>query len=105
MTNYISGLVFVVLALIGAAIALAIGLVSPVVAIVLAAVWFAAAVVASSSIKLAAQWEQALVFRVGKYHGIRGPGLFLDVMDAVKSFARSRHRRNGRIAQDPAASI
>jgi len=79
MINYISGLVFVVLALIGAAIALAIGLVSPVVAIVLAAVWFMASIAASSSIKLAAQWEQALVFRLGKYHGIRGPGLFLIV--------------------------
>ena len=79
MINYISGLVFVVLLVIGAAIALAIGLVSPVVAILVAVVWFVAAVIASSSIKLAAQWEQALVFRHGKYHSIRGPGLFLIV--------------------------
>jgi regulator of protease activity HflC (stomatin/prohibitin superfamily) len=79
MINYISGLVFVVLLVIGAAIALAIGLVSPVVAILVAVVWFVAAVIASSSIKLAAQWEQALVFRLGKYHSIRGPGLFLIV--------------------------
>jgi regulator of protease activity HflC (stomatin/prohibitin superfamily) len=79
MINYISGLVFVVLLLIGATIAVLIGLVNPNIAIVLAAVWFVAAVVASSSIKLAAQWEQALVFRLGKYHSIRGPGLFLIV--------------------------
>jgi len=75
--NYISGLVLVVLLVIGAAIALAIGLTYPIVAILVAVVWFVAAVIASSSIKLAAQWEQALVFRLGKYHGIRGPGLFL----------------------------
>jgi regulator of protease activity HflC (stomatin/prohibitin superfamily) len=77
MINYISGLVFVVLLVIGAAIALAIGLVNPIVAILVAVVWFVAAVIASSSIKLAAQWEQALVFRLGKYHDTRGPGLFL----------------------------
>lgn len=79
MINYISGLVFVVLLVIGAAIALAIGLVYPIVAVLVAIVWFVAAVIASSSIKLAAQWEQALVFRLGKYHNIRGPGLFLIV--------------------------
>jgi regulator of protease activity HflC (stomatin/prohibitin superfamily) len=79
MINYISGLVFVVLLVIGAAIAIVIGLVSPIVAVPFAVVWFVAAVIASSSIKLAAQWEQALVFRLGKYHGTRGPGLFLIV--------------------------
>jgi regulator of protease activity HflC (stomatin/prohibitin superfamily) len=79
MINYISGLVFVVLGLIGAAIALSIGLVSPVVAVLFAVVWLVADVIAASSIKLAAQWEQALVFRLGKYHSIRGPGLFVVV--------------------------
>jgi regulator of protease activity HflC (stomatin/prohibitin superfamily) len=79
MINYISGLVFVVLLVIGAALALAIGLASPALAILIAIVWFVAAAIAASSIKLAAQWEQALVFRLGKYHSIRGPGLFLIV--------------------------
>jgi regulator of protease activity HflC (stomatin/prohibitin superfamily) len=49
------------------------------VAVPFAVVWFVAAVIASSSVKLAAQWEQALVFRLGKYHDTRGPGLFLIV--------------------------
>jgi regulator of protease activity HflC (stomatin/prohibitin superfamily) len=79
MINYISGLVFVVLLVIGAALALAIGLGSPVVAVLFAIAWLVADVVAASSIKLAAQWEQALVFRLGKYHSIRGPGLFVIV--------------------------
>ena len=79
MINYISGLVFVVLLVIGAAIAFAIGLGSPVVAVLFAIAWLVADVVAASSIKLAAQWEQALVFRLGKYHSIRGPGLFVIV--------------------------
>jgi regulator of protease activity HflC (stomatin/prohibitin superfamily) len=79
MINYISGLVFVVLLVIGAALALAIGLGSPAVAVLFAIAWLVADVVAASSIKLAAQWEQALVFRLGKYHSIRGPGLFVIV--------------------------
>jgi regulator of protease activity HflC (stomatin/prohibitin superfamily) len=79
MINYISGLVFVVLLVIGAALAVAIGLGSPVVAVLFAIAWLVADVVAASSIKLAAQWEQALVFRLGKYHSIRGPGLFVIV--------------------------
>jgi regulator of protease activity HflC (stomatin/prohibitin superfamily) len=79
MINYISGLVFVVLLVIGAALAVAIGLGSPAVAVLFAIAWLVADVVAASSIKLAAQWEQALVFRLGKYHSIRGPGLFVIV--------------------------
>ena len=79
MINYISGLVFVVLLLIGAALALAIGLGSPAAAVLFAITWLVADIIAASSIKLAAQWEQALVFRLGKYHSIRGPGLFMVV--------------------------
>ena len=77
MINYISGLVFVVLLLIGAAVGLLIQVASPLWAMVFAAIWLVGAIVAASSIKLAAQWEQAVVFRLGKYYGIRGPGLFL----------------------------
>jgi regulator of protease activity HflC (stomatin/prohibitin superfamily) len=79
MINYISGLVFVVLCVVGAALALLIALFNPVLAVLFAVIWFVTGMIASSSIKLAAQWEQALVFRLGKYHSIRGPGLFLIV--------------------------
>ena len=77
MNNYISVLVFAILLIVGAAIALPIALANPIAAIAVAVVWFAAAAAAASSIKLAAQWEQGLVFRLGKYHSTRGPGLFL----------------------------
>jgi regulator of protease activity HflC (stomatin/prohibitin superfamily) len=86
MINYISGLVFAVLLLIGAACALLIALANPIAGIALAIVWFAADVAISSSIKLAAQWEQGLVFRLGKYHSTRGPGLFfvIPLVDQVR---------------------
>ena len=77
MVNYISSLVFVVIFLVGAACAALNAQVHPALATGIAVGSFAAAVIVSSSIKLAAQWEQALVFRLGKYHSIRGPGLFL----------------------------
>lgn len=79
MINYISGLVFVVLLLVGAALVALVGMFNPVLAILVAAIWFVLDIIAASSIKLAAQWEQALVFRLGKYHSIRGPGLFMVV--------------------------
>lgn len=77
MINYTSGLVFVVLMLIGAPVGLLIELASPLWATVFASIWLVGAIVTSSSIKLAAQWEHAVVFRLGQYHDIRGPGLFL----------------------------
>lgn len=42
--------------------------------------------VVSSAVKIAAEWEKGIVFRLGKYHGQRGPGLFtiLPFFDSVK---------------------
>ena len=37
----------------------------------------AVGVLLASSIKVADQWEKAVVLRLGKYRGIRGPGPFL----------------------------
>jgi regulator of protease activity HflC (stomatin/prohibitin superfamily) len=84
--NYISGLVFVVLLLVGAALVALVGMFNPVLAILVGAIWFVIDIIAASSIKLAAQWEQALVFRLGKYHSIRGPGLFtvVPLVDQVR---------------------
>ncbi len=37
------------------------------------------AIVVSSSIKVADQWNKAVVLRLGRFHSLRGPGLFLIV--------------------------
>ena len=86
MINYISGLVFVVLLMVGAAVALAIGWVNLPWAVLFGVVWLVSDVIAASSIKLAAQWEQAVVFRLGKYQSTRGPGLFqvIPLVDQVR---------------------
>ena len=77
MVNYISGLVFVVLLLVGGAVVVPIGRDNPGLAGLVAIAWLVVDLVLSSSIRLAAQWEKAVVFRLGKYHAVKGPGLFL----------------------------
>jgi regulator of protease activity HflC (stomatin/prohibitin superfamily) len=54
------------------------------------ALWIAAisglvAIVVSSSIKIADQWEKAVVLRLGRFHSLRGPGLFfiIPIVDTV----------------------
>ena len=79
MVNYISGLVFVVLFLVGGAWILPMFLGSPDFAFVVGFVWVLLDVIIASAIRLAAQWEKAVVFRLGKFSSIKGPGLFFIV--------------------------
>jgi regulator of protease activity HflC (stomatin/prohibitin superfamily) len=48
----------------------------------------------SSSIHIADQWERAVVLRVGKYKGLRGPGLFfiVPIIDKVSDYIDQRIR-------------
>ena len=47
-----------------------------------------------SSIKIADQWEKAVVLRMGKYSGLKGPGLFLiiPIIDQISTFIDQRVR-------------
>ena len=51
--------------------------VHPVLAVIVGIVWLVADLILASAIKLAAQWQRAVVFRLGKFKDIKGPGLFL----------------------------
>ncbi|MCS6861369.1 MAG: slipin family protein, partial [Abditibacteriales bacterium] len=81
MVNYISGLVFVLWLLVGAA---GFYLFYPfwqtestmVTGSGAAVAWLVIGGIVSSAIQLAAQWERAVVFRLGRFKDIRGPGLF-----------------------------
>jgi regulator of protease activity HflC (stomatin/prohibitin superfamily) len=79
MVNYISGLVFWVLLVLGGMMILPMAQTSPGAAIVLGILWFLFDLIISSAIQLAAQWERAVVFRLGKFQSVRGPGLFMIV--------------------------
>ncbi len=77
MVNYISGLVFVVLAVLGALLLIPIVQADPASGAVFIFVWMLGDVILSSAIRIAAQWEKGVVFRLGKFSSIKGPGLFL----------------------------
>jgi regulator of protease activity HflC (stomatin/prohibitin superfamily) len=51
----------------------------------IAAISFLVAIIVSSAIKIADQWEKAVVLRLGRFHSLRGPGLFLiiPIIDTV----------------------
>ncbi len=44
------------------------------------------------ALKIAQQWEKAVVLRLGKFHGLRGPGVFwvIPVLDAVSNWIDHR---------------
>jgi regulator of protease activity HflC (stomatin/prohibitin superfamily) len=48
----------------------------------------------TSSIKIADQWEKAVVFRMGKYVGLKGPGIFfiLPILDKIIYYIDQRVR-------------
>jgi regulator of protease activity HflC (stomatin/prohibitin superfamily) len=77
MVNYISGLVFVILLLIGVAIVAPFAEAHPVIATVVGILWLVVDTILASAIHLAAQWQRGVVFRLGKFQEIKGPGLFL----------------------------
>jgi regulator of protease activity HflC (stomatin/prohibitin superfamily) len=77
VVNYISGLVFVILLLIGAAVVGTMAQAAPGLAVLVAIAWLLADLILASSIRLAAQWEKAVVFRLGQFKDVKGPGLFL----------------------------
>jgi regulator of protease activity HflC (stomatin/prohibitin superfamily) len=86
MVNYISGIAFVVLLLLGMGGAYAFGQERPGVGAIFFLAWLFLDLVVSSAIRLAAQWEKAVVFRLGKFHCMKGPGLFMIVplVDQIK---------------------
>ncbi len=48
----------------------------------------------ASSIQIADQWEKAVVLRMGRYNGLKGPGLFfiIPIIDQVNSYIDQRVR-------------
>ena len=93
--NPISLAIAAVLVVIGAlAIALARLFVPGVLLIVLAAIVLA-------SLKMARQWEQAVVLRAGKFLAVRGPGLFwmIPVVDSIAAVIDTRIRTTQFLAE------
>lgn len=86
VVNYISGLVFLALLLVGLVVSAVAFYVNPVLGVVVAVAWLILDGVVSSGVRLAAQWERGVVLRLGKYSSTKGPGLFviIPMIDQVR---------------------
>jgi regulator of protease activity HflC (stomatin/prohibitin superfamily) len=84
--NIIAVFVFVGFVLLGILNALAVGNPIPIVP------WIFAGIVAAQSPRIAQQWERAIVLRLGRFHSMRGPGLFWIVpfIDTVSAWIDQR---------------
>jgi len=53
-----------------------------------------ASVLAASSLQIADQWEKAVVLRMGKYKGLKGPGVFfiIPILDQIINYIDQRIR-------------
>jgi regulator of protease activity HflC (stomatin/prohibitin superfamily) len=86
-------LVFLVILGLGAAIAYAVnGMVGNGAAISAAIVAFVLAGIASSAIRVADQWDRAVILRLGQFHSLKGPGLFflIPVIDTIPYWIDTR---------------
>lgn len=86
MNNPIAGLVFFALLIVGFLIGAPIFMANQGLGAFLGMVWFFLSMVISSGIQMAAQWEKGVVFQVGKFNRISGPGLFfiIPVIEEVR---------------------
>ena len=81
-----SGLVFFIIIVIGAVFTyLSYNAQNMAGAIWIGVITFVIALIVSAAIKIADQWEKAVVLRLGKFHALRGPGLFfiIPIVDTV----------------------
>jgi regulator of protease activity HflC (stomatin/prohibitin superfamily) len=86
MTSFFPAAVFIVLALLGVGLGVLLGLLHPPLGVGVGAVGIVVAGLAAAAIKVANQWERAIVLRLGKFQGTRGPGLFciVPIIDRVR---------------------
>lgn len=86
ITNYISTIIFFVITGLGFIFTSQFMLSSPVLGTMIFGLIAVIAIFISSGIKIAAQWEKAVVFRLGKYSSIQGPGMFfiIPLIDEIR---------------------
>jgi regulator of protease activity HflC (stomatin/prohibitin superfamily) len=93
--NPISFALFLVLAGLGALMIVFARLLVP------GAVLIIFAVVILAALKMAQQWEKAVVLRAGKFNGIKGPGLFtiVPILDTIAAWVDTRIRTTQFLAE------
>ena len=92
-TNYFGLLIFFLILGIGVAISvISFGVQSNTMGTMTDLIFFLIALIVSYSIKVADQWEKAVVLRLGSFHSLRGPGLFfiIPVVDTIPYWIDTR---------------
>ena len=86
MTSFFSLAVFVILVVITVGLAALVSMANPVLGIAIAVAGLVLSALSAAAIKVANQWERALVLRLGKFRGTRGPGLFciVPIVDRIR---------------------
>lgn len=86
ITNYISMIVFFLITGLGFVFTSPLVYRTPVFGSMIFGLVVLVALFISSGIKIAAQWEKAVVFRLGKYNSIKGPGVFfiIPMVDEIR---------------------
>ncbi len=86
MINYISGLIFVILLIVGGIVSFTLGTANVGLGVLVGILWLGMDIIISSGCQLAAQWERGVIFRLGQFSGIKGPGLFfiIPLVDQVR---------------------
>jgi regulator of protease activity HflC (stomatin/prohibitin superfamily) len=84
--------IFVIVLACGLGIAASIHGSSPGAAIAVAVIFFCAALLISSSMQVANQWDKAVVLRMGKFLDLKGPGLFfiIPIVDTIAYWIDTR---------------
>jgi regulator of protease activity HflC (stomatin/prohibitin superfamily) len=89
----ITTLIFIVTVGVGAALAFAVHIVGDdLEAVGIGVGALILALVVSSAIRVADQWDRAVILRLGKFHSLKGPGLFfmIPVIDAIPYWIDTR---------------
>ena len=86
MNNPISGLIFFALLIVGFLVDAPVFMANQALGGFLGMVWFFVSMVIASGVQMAAQWEKGVVFQLGKFSRIAGPGLFfiIPVVEEVR---------------------
>jgi hypothetical protein len=88
----VPSLLFVLIAGAGLLLAYLTVTVSLVASAAIAVIGFAAALVVGAAVKVAAQWDRAVVLRLGRFRALRGPGLFVivPIVDTIANWIDTR---------------
>ena len=90
--NPFATFVFFVILAVGGFFSFAVSAILPIAGTGLGVLTFLIACVVSSAIKVADQWNRAVVLRLGRFHGLKGPGFFLiiPIIDAIPYWIDTR---------------